>query len=86
MTTFTSAAEAERHADKARADLAKTLDRLKGNLTPRRLAGEAVGAARARTPDWAVQAWTTACSPAGLSLIGLTAVGVVVALIRQRDR
>lgn len=82
--TYSSAAEAEQHANKAREDLARTLDRLKGNLTPRRLAGEAVMATRARTPAWASRALETARSPAGLGLIGATAASVVVTLLRQR--
>lgn len=84
--TYSSAAEAERHADKAREDLAQTLEKLKGNLTPRRLAGEAVMATRARTPDWLARALDTARSPAGLGLIGATAASVVVTLLRQRRR
>ncbi len=45
--SYASAAEAERHADEARENLAKTLSQLKENLTPQRLAHEAMAEAAA---------------------------------------
>lgn len=94
--SYASAAEAERHADEAREQLAQTLGQLKENLTPRRLAGEAlaaprrmateaVAATRERTPDWLGRFLQTARSPAGLSLIGATAASIAVTVI-QRQR
>ena len=66
----TSAAEAEQLAERLRADLADTLDRLGDNLVPTRLASEAVAAARASTPDWLKRYWAFAQSPNGLAIIG----------------
>lgn len=95
--SFTSAADAERHADEARENLARTLEQLKGNLTPRRLASEAMAkprrlasdamaATRERTPDWVGRFWESARSPAGLGLIGATAASIAVTIMQQRRR
>ena len=84
--SFSSAAEAERHADEARENLAKTLGQLKENLTPRRLAGEAMAATREHTPDWVGRFWDSARSPAGLGLIGATAASIAVTVIQQQRR
>ncbi len=95
--SYASAAEAERRADEARENLAKTLGQLKENLTPRRLAGEAlagprrfagdaVAATRERTPDWVGRFWETARSPAGLTLLGATAASIAVTVIQERRR
>lgn len=84
--TFASAAEAERHADEARAKLASTLDQLKGNLTPRHLAQEAMAATRASTPDWVERVWETARSPSGLVLAGTALTSIAVTLVQQRRR
>ena len=93
--SYVSAADAERHADEARENLAKTLGQLKENLTPRRLAheamaeprrlaNEAVAATRERTPDWVGRFWTSARSPAGLGLIGATAASIAVTVFQRR--
>ena len=95
--SYASAAEAERHADEARDKLAKTLGQLKENLTPRRLAseamarprrlaGDAVAATRERTPEWVGRFWESARSPAGLGLIGATAASIAVTVIQQQRR
>ena len=84
-SSISTASEAEKHADKARADLTATLDQLKSNLTPSRLAGEAMAATRARSPDWLVRYWDFAASPAGLSLIGATAASISVTVIKRRQ-
>ena len=84
--SISSAAEAERHAEKARQDLTATLDQLKQNLKPRQLAGEAMAATRARTPDWLLRYWDLAGSPAGLGLIGATAASITLAVLEQRRR
>ncbi len=81
--SYSTPAEAERHADMAREDLARTIDLLKDNLTPRRLAGEAMAATRANTPDWVGRFWATASSPAGLSLIGVTAASIAVTMVQN---
>lgn len=95
---YASSAEAERHADEARAELARTLGLLKENLTPRRLASEAmagprrlasdaVAATRDHTPDWVGRFWASARSPAGLGLIGATAASIAVTVFqKQRHR
>ena len=75
-----------RGADRARDDLAETLDLLKDNLVPRRLAGEAAAATRAHSPDWLVRFWDTARSPAGLGLIGATAASIALGVSRKRRR
>lgn len=82
--SYSSPAEAERHADEAREDLARTIAQIKDNLTPRRLAGEAMAATRAHTPDWIGRFWETARSPAGLALIGVTAASVAVTMVQNR--
>lgn len=95
--SYASAADAERHANEARENLSQTLGELKENLTPRRLAGEAmakprriandaVAATREHTPDWVGRMWETARSPAGLSLLGATAASIVVTVVQQRRR
>ncbi len=95
--TFSSAADAERHADEARENLARTLGQLKENLTPRRLASEAMAkprriasgalaATRERTPDWVGRFWESARSPAGLGLIGATAASIAVTVVQQQRR
>ena len=95
--SYISTAEAERHADEARENLAKTLGQLKENLTPRRLAGEAmakprrmvgeaVAATRENTPDWIGRFWASARSPAGLGLIGATAASIAVTVFQQQRR
>lgn len=95
--SYASAAEAERHADEARENLAKTLGQLKENLTPRRLAyeamaeprrlaNEAVAATRERTPDWVGRFWASARSPAGLGLVGATAASIAVTVIQKQRR
>lgn len=95
--SYASAAEAERHADEARENLARTLGQLKENLTPRRLAqeamarprrlaGEALTATRERTPDWLGRFWSSARSPAGLGLIGATAASIAVTVLQQQRR
>ena len=95
--SYASAAEAERHADEARESLARTLGQLKENLTPRRLAneamatprrmvGDAVAATRENTPDWIGRFWASARSPAGLGLIGATAASIAVTVIQQQRR
>ena len=83
---FSTAAEAENHAETARQELTATLDRLKGNLTPSRLAGEALAATRARTPAWLLRYWEFAASPAGLGLVGATAASISLTVIRRRNR
>ena len=95
--SYASAAEAERHADEARENLAKTLGQLKENLTPqrlaheamakpRRLAADAVAATRERTPDWVGRFWASARSPAGLGLIGATAASIAVTAVQKQRR
>ena len=95
--SYASAAEAERHADEAREKLAETLAQLKENLTPRRLAGEAlakprrmateaVEATRERTADWVGRFFESARSPAGLGLIGATAASVAVTVFQKQRR
>lgn len=95
--TYASASEAERHANEARENLAKTLGQLKENLSPRRLAseamakprrlaGEAMNATRGHTPDWVGRFWATARTPAGLGLIGAAAASIAVTMIQQRRR
>ncbi len=95
--SYASAAEAELHANEARAKLESTLGQLKENLTPRRLAneamakprrlaGDAMAATREHTPDWVGRFWESARSPAGLGLIGATAASIAVTLIRQQRR
>ena len=95
--SYTSAADAERHADQARENLARTLGQLKGNLTPRRLASEAmakprrlasdaIAVTREHTPDWVGRFWASARSPAGLGLIGATAASIAVTIIQQQRR
>ena len=94
---YSSAADAERHADEARENLARTLGQLKENLTPRRLASEALAkprriasdalaATRERTPDWVGRFWESARSPAGLGLIGATAASIAVTVVQQQRR
>ena len=82
---ISTAAEAEKHADKAREELTATLDLLKSNLKPSRLAGEAVAATRARSPDWLVRYWDFAASPAGLGLIGATAASISLTMLKRRQ-
>jgi anti-sigma factor RsiW len=85
--SLTSAAEAERHADQLRRELAGTLDDIVDNLAPRRLASEAVAAARERTPEWLKRYWAFAQSPAGLAIIGgAAAVGLAGSLAATRYR
>ena len=84
-SSISTAAEAEKHADKARQDLTATLDKLKGNLKPSRLAGEAAAATRARSPDWLVRYWDFAASPTGLGLIGATAASISLTLLKRRQ-
>lgn len=82
-----SAAEAEREAEKIRQDLGATIDQLKTNLRPSSLAHEAYQTTRAHTPDWLVRYWAFAQSPAGLALIGAamaSAAGAAVARRRLR--
>ena len=86
MSKITTAAEAEVHAERARHELTATLDQLKDNLTPSRLAGEAAAATRARTPDWLLSYWDFAASPAGLSLIGATAASVSLTFLKRQKR
>ena len=80
-----SAAEAERHADKIRKDLAGTIDQLKTNLQPRQLAGEALGSAREHTPDWLLRYWALARSPIGLAIIGAAGVSIVGGIVTKRQ-
>ena len=83
----TSAAEAERQAEKIRNDLGATIEQLKNNLRPTSLAQEAYLTTRARTPDWLARYWAFAQSPAGLALIGAamaSAAGAAVARRRLR--
>ena len=68
--SLTSASEAERHADRLRRDLTGTLDQIVDNLAPANLAAEAIAVTRAHTPDWLMQYWSFARSPAGLAVIG----------------
>lgn len=82
--SLSSAAEAEREADRLRQDLTGTLDQLADNLAPKRLAAEAAAAARARTPDWLVDYWNLARSPVGLGLVGAAAASVAVGLLTRR--
>lgn len=84
--TPSTAAEAETHADKIREDLGATLDQLKENLTPTHLANEALAATKARTPDWLLNYWSFASSPAGLGLIGATAASISVTVMKGRER
>ena len=81
-----TAAEAEKQADEARRQLTATLDQLKDNLTPSHLAGEALAATRARTPEWLLRYWEFASSPAGLGLIGATAASISVTALKRRQR
>jgi hypothetical protein len=83
--TISSAADAEKQADAARKDLADTLERLRENLTPSKLAGEALAATRARTPDWILRYWDFAASPTGLGLIGATAASISLTVLRRRQ-
>ena len=84
--TISTAAEAETHAEQVRQELSATLDQLKDNLTPAHLAGEAFAATKARTPDWLLNYWAFASSPAGLGLIGATAASITVTGVRNRER
>ena len=83
---ISSAAEAEHHAARVRQDLTATLDQLKDNLTPSRLAHEALAAGRKRTPEWLLRSWDFAASPAGLGLIGAAAASIGVTLVKNRTR
>ena len=80
----TSAAEAERQTEKLRHDLGATIDQLKDNLRPSSLAHEAYATTRAHTPDWLVQYWSFAQSPAGLALIGVATASVLGAVVTRR--
>ena len=80
----TSAADAERQAEKLRQELGTTIDQLKDNLRPSSLAHEAYQTTRAHTPDWLVQYWQFAQSPAGLALIGAASASVVGTLVARR--
>lgn len=81
-----TAAEAERHAETVREELSSTLDQLKDNLAPSHLANEALAATKARTPDWLLNYWSFASSPAGLGLIGATAASITLTVVRGRER
>lgn len=81
-----TAAEAESQAERIRRDLAGTLDQLIDNLTPTQLAGEAMAATRAHTPDWLLGYWGLARSPVGMAVIGAAAVSLVGALVARRGR
>ncbi len=82
---ITTASQAERHAEKARQQLTSTLEQLKGNLKPSALAGEALAATRARTPEWLLRYWAFAASPAGLGLIGATAASISLTMVKRRN-
>ena len=86
MTTGspTSAAEAEKAAERLRGELATTLDQLSDNLMPRQLAAEAASAVADRTPDWLKNYWRLASGPVGLGLVGATAASIAVGLFARR--
>jgi hypothetical protein len=79
-----SAAEAERQANQLREDLTATLDQLRGNLKPSRLAKEALATTRSHTPDWLADTLTFVKSPSGLALVAAATAAVTVTLRRGR--
>lgn len=82
-----SAAEAEKLAERLRGELADTLDRLGDNLVPTRLASEAAGAIADRSPPWLKDYWRLARGPVGLGLVGATAASIALGvLVRRRGR
>ena len=84
--SVSTAAEAEHQAEAARQELTGTLDQLRDNLRPSRLAGEALAATRARTPDWLLRYWAFASSPAGLGLVGAAAASISLTVLKRRQR
>ena len=82
---ITSAADAERRADKLRGDLAGTIERLKDNLRPAQLAGEALASTRAHTPDWLAHTIAFVRSPSGLALV-CAATAAVASTLMTRPR
>ena len=82
VTSITSAAAAERRADQLRGELAGTIEQLKDNLRPARLAGEALATTRAHTPDWLVESLAVVRSPSGLALV----FGAPAAVASRRTR
>ena len=79
-----SAAEAEHQANQLREDLTATLDQLRDNLTPSRLAREALATTRSHTPDWLAGSLTFVKSPSGLALLMAATAAVTVTMRRGR--
>ena len=83
---LTSAAAAERQADKLRGELAGTIEQLKDNLRPSQLAGEALATTRAHTPDWLVNSLAFVRSPSGLALVCAASAAVASTVATRRPR
>ena len=83
-----SAAEAEKLAERLRGDLAETLDRLGDNLVPTRLASEAAGAIADRSPPWLKDYWRPRAGTGriGASLAPHAASIALGVLVRRRGR
>ena len=84
--TPTSAAQAERQAEQLRQQLAGTIEQLRDNLRPRRLAREALDTTRTHTPDWLLRAVDFVQSPMGIALIGTAAASVATTVYSRRQR
>ena len=83
---LTSAAAAERQADRLRGELAGTIEQLKDNLRPAQLAGEALATTRAHTPDWVVNSLAFVRSPSGLALVCAASAAVASTVANRRPR
>ncbi len=84
MSKATTVHEAERNAEAARNELSATLDMLRDALTPRQLAGEAVAATRARTPNWLLDYYGFAISPSGIGLISAAAASISLTVLKRK--
>ena len=84
--SITSAAEAERRANKLRGDLAGTIEQLKDNLRPAQLASEALATTRAHTPDWLAHSLAFVRSPSGLALVCAATAAVASTVMTRRPR
>ncbi len=84
--SVTTAAQAERRADKLRGDLAGTIEQLRDNLKPSHLATEALASTRAHTPEWIVTSLAFARSPSGLALICAATAAVASTMATRRPR